>query len=67
MVHYHAITWVDRASATGKVDSGSIFGQVKLKTIKKRYLRLSCLTFSNKKDIANITPPGVPSHLNRVW
>ena len=38
---------VDRASATETVDSGSIPGRVKPKTIKVGIHKLPCLTFSN--------------------
>ena len=48
---------MDRASATEAVDSGSIPGRVKPKTIKIRIHSFSvcCLTFSNERD--SVKPP----------
>ena len=46
---------VDRASATEAVDSGSIPGWVKPKTIKIGIHSFPCLTFSNQRDC--VKPP----------
>ena len=39
--------WIDKASATETVDSGSIPGRVKIKDYKNWYSQLPCLTFNN--------------------